>query len=287
MQELKGPLDVPLDILPDDRFLCSIPEFIGWAQGRRTLRMENFYREMRGKTGLLMEGEEPAGGQWNYDHDNRASPDKHMDPPPAPKFEPDGVTQEVIEMVARRFDAHFGSLDHFGWPVTAAQAEAGAAAFVADRLPDFGTWQDAMVTGEDDLYHSLLSTSINLGLLDPVECCRRAEQAWADGKAPINAVEGFIRQIIGWREYIRGMYWLEMPELAEANALDAQSPPARILLDRRNRDALHGRGGAFDARECACAPYPAADGAGQFRADRRDETAGGRGLVPGGLCRRL
>ena len=199
LQGLKGPLDVPLEILPDDRFLCSIPEFIGWAQGRRTLRMENFYREMRAKTGLLMEGEEPAGGQWNYDHDNRASPDKHMDPPPAPKFEPDDVTQEVIAMVARRFDAHFGSLDHFGWPVTAAQAEKALDAFVADRLPDFGTYQDAMVTGEDDLYHSLLSTSINLGLLDPVECCRRAEKAWKDGKAPINAVEGFIRQIIGWR----------------------------------------------------------------------------------------
>ena len=228
LQGLKGPLDVSLEILPDDRFLCSIPEFIGWAQGRRTLRMENFYREMRAKTGLLMEGPKedrtPAGGQWNYDHDNRASPDKHMDPPPTPKFEPDDTTREVIDMVARRFDTHFGSLDHFGWPVTAAQAEQALDAFVAERLPDFGTWQDAMVTGEDDLYHSLLSTSINLGLLDPVECCRRAEKAWADGKAPINAVEGFIRQIIGWREYIRGMYWLEMPELATANALDAQRP---------------------------------------------------------------
>ncbi len=224
LQGLKGPLDVPLEILPDDRFLCSIPEFIGWAQGRRTLRMENFYREMRAKTGLLMEDGEPAGGQWNYDHDNRASPDDGIDPPPAPKFEPDAISCEVIDMVARRFDSHFGRLDRFGWPVTAKQAEKALDAFITERLPDLGTYQDAMVTGEDDLYHSLLSTSINLGLLDPLECCRRAEKAWKDGKAPINAVEGFIRQIIGWREYIRGMYWLEMPELAEANALDASRP---------------------------------------------------------------
>ncbi|GGD67797.1 cryptochrome/photolyase family protein [Croceicoccus mobilis] len=224
LQGLKGPLDVPLEILPDDRFLCSIPEFIGWAQGRRTLRMENFYREMRAKTGLLMDGDEPVEGKWNFDHDNRASPDDGIDPPPAPKFAPDDTTRDVIDMVARRFDSHFGSLDRFGWPVTAKQAEKALDAFITERLPDFGTYQDAMVTGEDDLYHSLLSTSINLGLLDPLECCRRAEKAWKDGKAPINAVEGFIRQIIGWREYIRGMYWLEMPELAEANALDASRP---------------------------------------------------------------
>lgn len=224
LEGLKGPLSVPLEILPDDRFVCSLNDFYTWAQSRDTLRMENFYREMRRKTGLLMDGDEPEGGQWNYDHDNRASPDKDMAPPPAPRFAPDDVTGEVIEMVERRFADHFGSLDHFGWPVTSDQAEEALDTFIEQRLPDFGTYQDAMVHGSDDLFHSLLSTSINLGILDPVECCRRAEHAFRDGKAPINAVEGFIRQIIGWREYIRGMYWLEMPELAEANALNATRP---------------------------------------------------------------
>jgi len=221
LEGLKGPLDVPLDILPDDRFLCSLPEFYTWAQSRSTLRMENFYRQMRRKTGLLMEGDEPAGGQWNYDEENRAAPDKGMNPPPAPKFTPDAITRKVMEMVERRFGDHFGSLDHFGWPVTARQAQEALCAFIEDRLPSFGKYQDAMVHGSDDLFHSLLSTSINLGILDPLECCRRAQQAWLDGKVPLNAAEGFIRQIIGWREYIRGMYWLEMPELADANALGA------------------------------------------------------------------
>ncbi|WP_239805568.1 cryptochrome/photolyase family protein [Croceicoccus hydrothermalis] len=259
LKGLMGALPCDMEIVPDDRYLCSIPEFIGWAQGRGELRMEYFYREMRRNTGLLMTKADeetgsaaaPAGGQWNYDRENRAGPDDAMDPPPAPKFSPDESTRAVIAMVEREFADHFGTTDGFAWPVTAKEAEKAVDAFVADRLPLFGKYQDAMVHGEDDLFHSLLSTSINLGLLDPVAVCRRAEAAYDAGEAPLNAVEGFIRQIIGWREYIRGMYWLEMPELAEANALDADRPlpefywtgetDMRCLADcvRSTRDNAH------------------------------------------------
>lgn len=215
----------PVTILPDDRFIASKAEFAEWAEGRKELRMEFFYREMRRKTGLLMEPDgSPAGGKWNYDAENRRPLDPDLFLPRRPRFKPDAITREVIELVEARFADHFGSLARFEWPVTAAQAEEAADAFFAERLEKFGPYQDAMVAGEDDLYHSLLSTSINLGLLDPLALCRRAEQAWRDGKAPLNSVEGFIRQIIGWREYIRGFYWYEMPALAEANALDAHRP---------------------------------------------------------------
>ena len=168
--------------------------------------------------------DEPAGGQWNYDSENRKPPKADLFVPRRPKPKLDAITREVLELVGERFANHFGDLEPFAWPVTRAEAEQAADAFFAERLECFGPYQDAMVEGEDQLYHSLLSTSINLGLLDPLALCRRAEQAWRDGKAPLNSVEGFIRQIIGWREYIRGFYWYEMPRLAEANALDAHRP---------------------------------------------------------------
>ncbi|WP_082456469.1 cryptochrome/photolyase family protein [Novosphingobium sp. Leaf2] len=217
-------LGIPVDILPDTRFVCAIDEFREWADGRRELVMETFYRTMRRKTGLLMAGDGPEGGEWNYDAQNRAAPDRHLRPPPVPDFAPDAMTQDVIALVEERFADHFGDLATFNWPVTAAQADAALTAFIDERLAGFGKYQDAMVWGQDDLFHSLLSTSINLGLLDPLDCCRRAEAAYQAGDAPLNAVEGFVRQIIGWREYIRGMYWLEMPALREANALDATRP---------------------------------------------------------------
>ncbi len=224
MAEWADKFPCPVEILPDDRFLCSVAEFGEWAEGRRQLRMEFFYREMRRKTGLLMDGAGPVGGQWNYDAENRKPPKEGLAAPPAPKFAPDAITAEVIALVEARFGDHFGSLDRFGWPVTAAQAEQAAEAFMAERLPRFGDYQDAMVHGEDDLFHSLLSTSLNLGLLDPLDLCRRAEAEYRAGRAPLNAVEGFVRQIIGWREYVRGFYWHLMPGLADANALGATRP---------------------------------------------------------------
>ncbi|WP_170002339.1 cryptochrome/photolyase family protein [Pseudopontixanthobacter vadosimaris] len=225
MEEWAGRFDCPVTILPDDRYICSIADFREWAEDRASLRMETFYREMRRRTGLLMtDSGKPEGTEWNYDKENRKPPADEMDPPPRPIFPPDAMTQEVIELVESRFGTHFGSLDDFGWPVTREEAEVAADVFFAERIERFGPYQDAMVMGEDQLYHSMLSTSINLGLLDPMELCLRAQQALHDGKAPINSVEGFIRQIIGWREYVRGFYWLFMPGLQTANALEAHRP---------------------------------------------------------------
>ena len=175
-------------ILPDDRFIASHKDFEAWAEGRKALRMEYFYREMRKRTGLLMEDGEPAGGQWNFDHDNRKPAPGDIDPQGPLRFEVDAVTEEVLALVETRFGAHFGD-------------------------------QDAMLRGEDFLYHALLSPYINIGLLGPLEVCQAAEKAYRDGHAPINAVEGFIRQIIGWREYVRGIYFLEGPDYASRNAL--------------------------------------------------------------------
>ena len=217
-------LDPAPEILPDDRFLCSHAEFQDWAEGRKALRMEYFYRLMRRKTGLLMEGDEPAGGQWNFDHDNRkrAAPDLFM--PQPLRISPDAITREVLDLVARRFGSNFGTLEPFWLAVTRADAERAAQAFITAALPRFGDYQDAMLTGQKFLYHSLLSPLINVGLLDPLAVCRMAEQAWRDGAAPLNAVEGFIRQIIGWREYVRGIYWREGPDYVRRNALDAVRP---------------------------------------------------------------
>ncbi|OZA94361.1 MAG: cryptochrome/photolyase family protein [Erythrobacter sp. 34-65-8] len=214
----------PVEVLADDRFVCAIPEFARWAEGRKALRMEFFYREMRRKTGLLMDGKEPAGGQWNYDADNRKPPKAGLAFPARPRSAPDAITREVMALVAERFGEHFGTLDTFNWPVTRAEASDAAEVFFTQCLPRFGDYQDAMVDGEDALFHALLSTSLNLGLLDPLELCQRAEAEYRSGRAPLNAAEGFIRQIIGWREYVRGFYWLNMPGLAEANELAATRP---------------------------------------------------------------
>jgi deoxyribodipyrimidine photolyase-related protein len=222
IEEWPDKFDCEVEMHIDDRFIASIAEFRNWAEGRKTLRMENFYQEMRKKTGLLMDDGKPVGGKWNYDKENREPPKKDMNAPERPKPEPDDITREIMALVEDKFADHFGDLNSFHWPVTREDAEDAADRFFAERLPEFGTYQDAMVHGEDDLFHSMLSTSINLGLLDPMELCQRAQLAYEDSTAPLNAVEGFIRQIIGWREYVRGFYWYHMPELESANALDAQ-----------------------------------------------------------------
>jgi len=211
-------------LLEDDRFLCSIDQFAGWAAPRKRLVMEDFYRIMRRQTGLLMDGDQPVGGQWNYDADNRkAVPKGHRFTPPI-RFAPDAITRDVLALVQARFHNHFGSLEGFGWPVTRAQALDALADFITHRLAGFGDYQDAMVTGEDVLNHSLLSPALNLGLLSPLEVCRAAEAAYHAGTAPLNAVEGFIRQILGWREYVRGLYWFAGPDYTRRNHLDAHRP---------------------------------------------------------------
>ena len=224
MEGWEAAFDVPVDILVDDRFVCPILDFQTWAQSRRELRMEYFYRDMRRKTGLLMDGDDPEGGQWNLDHDNRKPPKKGVAYPHPMRFEPDAITRQVLALVADRFADHFGSLDGFALPVTDEEARRALSHFVRTALPDFGTYQDAMVTGERFLFHAFLSPALNCGLLTAIEVCEAAADAYQAGDVPLNSAEGFIRQIIGWREYIRGMYWLEMPQLSDANALHAKRP---------------------------------------------------------------
>jgi deoxyribodipyrimidine photolyase-related protein len=206
-------------ILPDDRFLASHTEFEGWAEGRKQLRMEYFYRDMRRKTGLLMDGDQPEGGQWNFDHDNRKPAPAKIKPEGPLRFEPDEATREVIELVEARFGDHFGELKPFWFATTRAQALKALDHFIEHSLPTFGDYQDAMLRGEAFLFHAILSPYLNIGLLGPLEVCQAAEKAYRDGAAPLNAVEGFIRQIIGWREYVRGIYFLEGPDYAKRNVL--------------------------------------------------------------------
>ena len=217
-------MPVPVNLLEDTRFIVPLTDFYAWAKGRKQLRMEFFYRDVRRRTGLLMDGQEPAGGQWNFDHDNRRRLPKSLAPPPRWLVPADALTQDVIALVAERFPYHFGDLEPWVFATTRAGAEAARDHFISEILPGFGDWQDAMAKGEPWMWHSLLSVYINCGLLDPLDVCRRAQAQWREGRAPLNAVEGFIRQIIGWREYVRGIYWLKMPGYGQTNALNAHHP---------------------------------------------------------------
>lgn len=212
------------EIRGDSRFFATRAGFSAWAKGRRQLRMEFFYRDMRRASGLLMDGDDPAGGQWNFDHDNRKALPRDVSPPKRLRFEPDVITREVMDMVAQRFAGHFGDLEPFGWAVTRSDALEALDHFIAVCLPQFGDYQDAMKQGNGFLYHSVISPYLNLGLITAREVCTCAEEAWKEGRAPLNAAEGFIRQILGWREYVRGLYWLKMPGYAETNALGARRP---------------------------------------------------------------
>lgn len=215
-------LGVPVELMDDTRFISTIEEFADWAKDRKQLRMEYFYREMRKKTGLLMEDGKPAGGEWNYDADNRKKLPKGKATPERFLPEPDAVTREVIGLVEERFGEHFGDLEPFYFATTRAGAEEARDHFISDILPCFGDYQDAMAMDEPWMWHSLLSMYLNCGLLDPMDVCERAAAEWTAGRAPLNAVEGFIRQIIGWREYVRGLYWYSMPDYKTRNALKAE-----------------------------------------------------------------
>ena len=216
--------DTPIDFLPDDRFLCPVNDFISWAEDRKTLRMEYFYRDMRRKTGLLMNGDDPEGGKWNFDSENRKPASDDLFMPKPIQFRPDDITNDVLDMIEAEFPDNFGTLRPFHFAVKREEALRALRQFVSDALPCFGDYQDAMLTDQKFLYHSILSPYINAGLLDPLEVCEKVQQAYHDGDAPLNAVEGFIRQIIGWREYVRGIYWHSGPEYMDSNSLKADRP---------------------------------------------------------------
>jgi len=237
---------LPLDLRDDTHFFTTVREFAAHAKGRKQLRLEYWYRALRQKNGILMDGKAPVGGQWNFDADNRESFGKAgpQNVPPPTRFAPDAITQEVIALVNTRFATHPGTLHTFGWPVTRAQALLALNAFIDQRLPLFGQYEDAMWSGEAWLYHSHLSCALNLKLLNPREVVQAAVDAYRAGTAPLAAVEGFIRQILGWREYVRGIYWTQMPGYLERNALDAQAElPAWYWTGETDmaclKDAIH------------------------------------------------
>ncbi len=225
---------VPLQIRPDRRFICSKTRFAHWANGKKQLRMEFFYREMRREHQLLMDGDQPAGGQWNYDHENRKRLPSGFPLPERLRFLPDPITVQAIDDVARLFPDHFGELESFGWPTHADAAEQLLEDFISNILPGFGDWQDAMSRDQPWMWHALISTSLNLGLIDPMDACRRAEAAYRAGLAPLNAVEGFVRQVLGWREFVRGIYWLKVPEYRSRNHLDADRQLPELFWSTRS-----------------------------------------------------
>ncbi|MGD9834129.1 MAG: cryptochrome/photolyase family protein [Piscinibacter sp.] len=227
LQALRGVAEaccLPLDIREDRHFFCSVRDFAAHARGRRSLRLEYFYREQRVRHRVLMDGDQPIGGEWNFDADNR-EPFGAEGPgrvPPRSRFEPDEITREVIALVRNRFADHPGALDDFAWPVTREQAQQALYRFIDERLPRFGRHQDAMWPGEPWLFHAHIAAALNLKLIHPREAVAAAEAAYHAGKAPLASVEGFVRQILGWREYVRGIYWTQMPGYLERNALDAR-----------------------------------------------------------------
>ena len=226
LERVAAATGIPLEIRVDTHFLSSVEEFRAHARGRKQLRMEFFYREMRRKHRVLLESDgSPVGGAWNFDHENRGAFGRQgpgLLPRPR-RFAPDALTREVLALVDRRFASHPGNLAHFDWPVTPAEAQAALADFIAHRLPDFGRFQDAMWSREPWLYHSRLAAAMNLKLLDPRDVIAAAERALAERRAPLEAVEGFVRQVLGWREYVRGVYWLLMPDYGARNAMDADA----------------------------------------------------------------
>ena len=216
---------IPVEIRHDLRFLSTIHDFGNWAADKKQLRMEFFYREMRKKYSILMEaGGKPTGGEWNYDKENRKPPKAGTKSPARIRHKKSEITKAVLALVNTRFTDHFGTLEPFYYAVTREQALLELTHFIDELLPNFGNYQDAMVADEPYLYHSLISSYLNAGLLLPLEICTMAEAAYRASKAPLNAVEGFIRQILGWREYIRGIYWHFMPDYGTRNTLNTTIP---------------------------------------------------------------
>ena len=237
IKQLSLQTGIELEIREDRYFFSTVREFFEHAKGRKQLRLEYWYRELRKQHDVLMDGDSPAGGEWNFDSENRSSFGKEGPPPIPPplRLKPDDITTKVIGLVNSRFASHPGSVtasaSGFGWPVDRPEALRVLADFIQNRLPNFGQYQDAMWTNEPWLFHSHIASALNLKLLSAQEVVSAAENAYRQGSAPIAAVEGFIRQILGWREYVRGIYWMSMPKYLELNALKADQPLPAFFWD--------------------------------------------------------
>ena len=221
LQALGKSITPTLELLNDDRFFCSLNEFNEWEASVKSPRMEDFYRHMRKRHNILMKGDKPEGGEWNYDSKNRKPPKSGLNPPAPHQITPDKITSEVLSLVAAEFGDHFGELKPFTLAVTREDALKALTHFIEKRLPNFGDYQDAMIEGQPFMYHAHLSFYLNCGLLSPREIITQAIKAYETDSAPLNAVEGFIRQILGWREYVRGVYWLKMPDYKNENFFKA------------------------------------------------------------------
>lgn len=234
-------LGCELEILPESLFLWSAAEFQNWASGRKRLILEDFYREGRRKFNLLMDGDAPVGGSWNFDKENRKPPKKGLNPPEPLQFEPEEIVRDVIDRVRSLASETYGKLEPFAWGTTRSQALEALDYFITERLPTFGPYQDAMVTGEYTLWHALLSPYLNLGLLHPLEVLQAAEAAWRDRDLPLNSVEGFIRQILGWREYLQGLYWWTDADYSQQNWFEHDRPLPDFFWDaeRTQMNCLH------------------------------------------------
>jgi deoxyribodipyrimidine photolyase-related protein len=223
LEDAADELGLDLDVREDDHFLAPLDAFAEWADGKTHLLQEHWYRRMRKQHGVLLTRDgKPVGGDWNYDKLNRETFGK--DGPPAMRkrphhFRSDDLTRAVTEMVEERFADHPGSTEHFDFPVTRSEALTYLRDFVEHRLADFGPYEDAMWTDSPFLYHSRLSQALNMHLLDPRECIEKAIAAYETGDAPLHSVEGFVRQLIGWREFVRGVYFNEGRPYLRRNAL--------------------------------------------------------------------
>lgn len=209
---------IELIVLKDTKFICSNEDFQSWSAGKKSLIQEFFYRWVRKKYSILMDGDKPIGGKWNLDKDNRkgASAIKE-DIPKRNNIKTDELIVGVMVEVNEVFKDSFGEIDNFNWATTHDEAWEQMNWFYKVYFKNFGSYQDAMKSDEPFMFHSLLSAYLNAGLLDPMECVIEAEKLYSAENIPLNSVEGFIRQIIGWREFIRGIYWSNMPHYKELN----------------------------------------------------------------------
>jgi deoxyribodipyrimidine photolyase-related protein len=225
---------IEIIIKKDNRFLCDLSDFKKWAAGRKQLRMEYFYREMRKKHNILIqENGSPVGGEWNFDKQNRQPLKEKIRLPQSLKFNLDSITKDVLILVDKYFAGHFGKVERFNWAINRKQALKCLDDFIKNKLSNFGNFQDAMQMHEPFLFHSTLSPYLNVGLLQPLEVCEKVEEAYHRGQVPLNSAEGYIRQILGWREYIRGIYWLYMPDYVGKNFLAAKRKLPRFYWDKQ------------------------------------------------------
>lgn len=224
MKRWQQELAVDVIIKSDNRFYFTLAQMHDWFSERKEPRMEHFYQFARKQTGLLMETGKPIGGRFNFDKENRNAWQSDTPLPPMLKHEQDDITEQVLTLVEQEFTDFPGKLVHFNFAVNREQALAALRHFIKHKLADFGRFQDALADNNNTLFHSLLASYINIGLLLPQEVCEAAIEAYQTQNAPLNAVEGFVRQILGWREYVRGLYWYEGESYKKHNALNAQTP---------------------------------------------------------------